>query len=141
MSFLETIVILLVAMIVLGPKRLPSAARKIGKVTGAIRRAGEEFRRQLLTMDQQVEKKVQEATIDLDQLVPTDEELSIMDGSATSQTPPINSAVPLGTPPASSPDDLWDTPPVPGGLPSEPVVPPTTIASSKEAQPEEVKHG
>lgn len=120
MSFLETLVILLVAMIVLGPNRLPSAARKIGKFMGAIRRAGDEFKRQLMTMDNEVEQSVKKHTVDFDELVPTDEEMSIMNGeaerSADQSTP---SSIPLGTPPSASPDDVWDTPPVPGGLPPE----------------------
>lgn len=142
MSFLETLVILLVAMIVLGPNRLPSAARKIGKVMGAIRRAGDEFRRQLMTMDQSVEKKIQESTADLDALVPTDEELSVMDGSAEVAAHQQSSAstVLLGTPPTSSPDDLWDTPPVPGGLPSKSSLKPT-IEASPTVEKGEVKDG
>lgn len=107
MSFLETLVILLVAMVVLGPKRLPQAARKIGKITGAIRRAGEEFHRQLLKMDEKVEQSV-----NLDELTPTDEEQAILDGTAASATP----SIPEGTPPDASLDDLWDTPPRPGGF-------------------------
>lgn len=107
MSFLETLVILLVAMVVLGPKRLPQAARKIGKITGAIRRAGEEFHRQLLMMDEKIEQSV-----NLDELTPTDEEQAILDGTAASATP----SIPEGTPPDVSLDDLWDTPPRPGGF-------------------------
>jgi sec-independent protein translocase protein TatB len=132
MSFLETLIILLVAMIFLGPKRLPSAARKIGKVTGAIRRAGEEFRRQLLTMDQQVDQTLQAAQPDLDELLPTDEELAIMDGSAQMTTKPP-STLDVGTPPASSPDALWDVPPVPGGV--LPRAPEVTPSSSTEEVP------
>ncbi len=73
MSFVETLVILLVAVIVFGPKRLPEVARKVGKVVGAVRRAGDEFKHQLMTMDQQVTNAV---TADVDQLVPTDETLA-----------------------------------------------------------------
>lgn len=77
MSFIETLVILLVAVIVFGPKRLPEVARKVGKVTGALRRAGDEFRRQLMTMDQAVETRVSAVTRDLDALTPDgDDEVS-----------------------------------------------------------------
>ena len=44
MSFLETLVILLVAVVVLGPKRLPEAARKVGHWMGVLRRASDEFK-------------------------------------------------------------------------------------------------
>lgn len=74
MSFIETLVILLVAVIVFGPKRLPEVARKIGKVTGALRRAGDEFRRQLMSMDQAVEAHVSNVTRDLDTLAPDEDE-------------------------------------------------------------------
>lgn len=112
MSFLETLVILVVAVVVLGPNRLPEAARKIGRFMGMIRQAGDEFKRQLMMMDQKIEQTTSQSTVDLDQLVPTDEELATMMATDASQTPP---SVPLGTPPTSSPDDLWDVPPVPGG--------------------------
>lgn len=39
----ELIVILLIALIVLGPKRLPDAARKIGKAVGDLRRMSDSF--------------------------------------------------------------------------------------------------
>jgi sec-independent protein translocase protein TatB len=132
MSFLETLVILLVAMVVLGPKRLPQAARKIGKITGAIRRAGEEFHRQLLMMDEKIEQSV-----NLDELMPTDEEQAIMDGTATSATP----SIPEGTPPDVSLDDLWDTPPRPGGF--APSVTDTIVHEQHDApaQKEEANNG
>ena len=61
MSFLETLVILLVAVVVLGPKRLPEAARKVGHWMGVLRRASDEFKQQLMTMDQALEKQVNTA--------------------------------------------------------------------------------
>lgn len=105
MSFLETLVILLVAVVVLGPKRLPEAARKVGHWMGVLRRASDEFKQQLMTMDQALEKQVNAAvntsTGELDHLLPTDEELA--------------QAMDFGPPPLS-PDDLLATAPVPGGL-------------------------
>ncbi|HEX5366030.1 MAG TPA: Sec-independent protein translocase protein TatB [Acidimicrobiales bacterium] len=43
----ELLVILLVALIVLGPQRLPGAARQIGKVAGDLRRMSDGFQREL----------------------------------------------------------------------------------------------
>ena len=106
MSFSETLIILLVAMIVLGPRRLPEAARKIGHWMGVVRRAGDEFKRQLMEMDQGVQDRLNTATGDLEKLVPTDEELA-------------------------SPDDAWSAAPVPGGLPHE--EPPTPSPEAKPA--------
>ncbi|MEG2724978.1 MAG: twin-arginine translocase TatA/TatE family subunit, partial [Kiritimatiellia bacterium] len=68
MSFVETLIILIVAMIVVGPKRMPEMARKIGKWMGVLRRAGDEFKRQLMTMDQAAESQFSAAESQLDQL-------------------------------------------------------------------------
>ena len=76
MSFTETLVILVVAMIVLGPKKLPSAARKVGHWMGMLRRASDEFKRQVMSMDQQLDDRLNAAAGDLDALAPTDEELA-----------------------------------------------------------------
>lgn len=43
----EILVILLVALIVLGPERLPEAARKMGQVIGEIRKIGAGFQAEL----------------------------------------------------------------------------------------------
>ncbi len=119
MSFLETLVILLVAVVVLGPKRLPEAARKVGHWMGVLRRASDEFKQQLMTMDQALETQVNAAvnasTGELDNLLPTDEELAqAMDFA----------------PPPVSPDDALTSAPVPGGL--APTPPP---AEEKPAEP------
>jgi sec-independent protein translocase protein TatB len=45
----EFLVILLVALIVLGPQRLPEAARQIGKVMGDLRRVSSGFQHELRT--------------------------------------------------------------------------------------------
>ena len=122
MSFLETLVILLVAVIVLGPKNLPAAARKMGHWMGVFRRASDEFKRQIMMMDQTVDQALNSATDELAPLVPTDEEL----GKAFD-------ALPEGAPPPASPDDLWGQEPVSGGLPSDVAVtePPSPPSSAK----------
>ncbi len=100
MSFIETLVILLVAVIVFGPKRLPEVARKIGKVTGALRRAGDEFRRQLMSMDQAVETHVSNVTRDLDTLAPDEDEAASFARAAgydPSQPPAFAPYVPDGS--------------------------------------------
>jgi Tat protein translocase TatB subunit len=43
----EILVILLVALIVLGPDRLPEAARKVGQFIGEVRRIGTGFQNEL----------------------------------------------------------------------------------------------
>ena len=115
MSFTETLVILVVAMIVLGPKKLPQAARKVGHWMGVLRRASDEFKRQVMTMDQQFDDRLNVATSDLDRLAPTDEELARQVNDTLDE---VEAA--FGAPPVASPDDDWGAEPVPGGLPPEP---------------------
>lgn len=43
----EILVILLVALVVLGPERLPDAARKVGQFVGEVRRIGSGFQAEL----------------------------------------------------------------------------------------------
>lgn len=50
----EWIVLLAVIMIVMGPQSLPDMARKLGRWTETFRRAAEEFKRQIMSMDQEV---------------------------------------------------------------------------------------
>ena len=60
----EWFVLLGVVLIVVGPKNLPSAARKLGQVMTNLRRAADEFKRQLMSMDQEVRKTVDDAVSD-----------------------------------------------------------------------------
>ena len=60
----EWFVLLGVVLIVVGPKNLPAAARKLGQVMTNLRRAADEFKRQLMSMDQEVRKTVDEAVSD-----------------------------------------------------------------------------
>ncbi|MEG1480230.1 MAG: twin-arginine translocase TatA/TatE family subunit [Kiritimatiellia bacterium] len=114
MSFVETLIILIVAMIVVGPKRMPEMARKIGKWMGVLRRAGDEFKRQLMTMDQATESQFSAAESQLDQLLPADEEaLSEESGE------PVENYAPNELPPMYSLEELGEA--VPGGLPPDPV--------------------
>ncbi len=52
----EWILLLAVILIVVGPKNLPATARKIGNVMSTLRRAADEFKRQLMTMDDEMRK-------------------------------------------------------------------------------------
>lgn len=48
----EWIVLFVVILIVVGPKRLPEVARKIGRMMEMFRRAADEFKEQLMSIDQ-----------------------------------------------------------------------------------------
>jgi len=49
----EWIVLFVVILIVVGPKKLPEVVRKIGRTMEMFRRAADEFKEQLMTMDQE----------------------------------------------------------------------------------------
>lgn len=61
-GFGEWVVLLAVVLIVVGPKRLPATARKIGSYYSKFRRAAETFKRQLLDMDSEFEQTVRDVT-------------------------------------------------------------------------------
>lgn len=54
----EWLVLLAVLLIVMGPQRLPSTARKIGSYYSKFRRAAESFKRQILEMDTEMEREI-----------------------------------------------------------------------------------
>ena len=56
----EWLVLLAVILIIVGPKNLPSAARKVGEIMSKLRRAADEFKRQLMTMDEEIKKTADE---------------------------------------------------------------------------------
>ena len=52
----EWFVLLAVALVVVGPKRLPEAARKVGQFYARFRRAAEGFRRQMFELDAELRR-------------------------------------------------------------------------------------
>ena len=59
-GFGEWFVLLAVVLVVVGPKRLPSAARTFGQYYAKFRRAAENFKRQLIDMDTEFTRAAQE---------------------------------------------------------------------------------
>ncbi len=56
----EWLVLLAVILIIVGPKNLPATARKVGEIMSKLRRAADEFKRQLMTMDDEMRKTADE---------------------------------------------------------------------------------
>ena len=61
-GFGEWFVLLAVVLIVVGPKKLPGAARKLGQFYNRFRRAAEGFKRQLMEMDAELTRESADAT-------------------------------------------------------------------------------
>ena len=76
-GFGEWVVLLAVILVVVGPKRLPSTARKFGQYYAKFCRAAETFKRQLLDMDSEIGQTVN----DLDRAA-TDIQKSIAEADA-----------------------------------------------------------
>ena len=52
----ELVLILIIALIVLGPERMPKVARDIGRVVGDLRRTSDEIRQEFLNADKLLDK-------------------------------------------------------------------------------------
>ena len=52
----ELLLILLIALLVLGPERMPKVARDVGKVMGELRRTSDELREEFLNADRAINK-------------------------------------------------------------------------------------
>ena len=79
-GFGEWFVLLAVVLIVVGPKRLPETARKIGNIYSKFRRAAENFKRELLDMDRSV-------TNFIDETEKTAEDAFKIEGDESEKTP------------------------------------------------------
>ena len=88
----EWLVLLAVLLIVMGPKRLPATARQIGAYYSKFRRAADNFKRQLMDMDLEMERELKKATEDIEDAVkipdgdPFDEDSSDLGPSGGDQT-------------------------------------------------------
>jgi Tat protein translocase TatB subunit len=58
----ELVLVLIIALIVLGPERMPKVARDIGRVVGDLRRTSDELREEFLNADKLIDKAADSAT-------------------------------------------------------------------------------
>ena len=73
----EWLVLLAVLLVVMGPKRLPSTARKIGAYYSKFRRAADSFKRQLMDMDLEMEREIRKAEEEAKAMVEDDEKAKV----------------------------------------------------------------
>src|SRR2546428_7515458 len=59
----ELVLVLIVALLVVGPERLPRMARDVGRVVGELRRTSDEFRAEFLNADKYLEKPAAAAAV------------------------------------------------------------------------------
>ena len=94
-GFGEWFVLLAVVLIVVGPRRLPSAARTLGQYYSKFRRAAENFKRQLMDMDTEFDRAVQEVEKSADDMFPDDEPASASaEAKSADPSPDPSSAYP-----------------------------------------------
>ena len=73
----EWLVLLAVLLVVIGPKNLPSTARKIGSYYSKFRRAAESFKRQLMDMDLEMEREFRKAEEEAKTIVEGEEQVKV----------------------------------------------------------------
>ena len=73
----EWLVLLAVLLVVMGPKRLPSTARKVGAYYSKFRRAAESFKRQLMDMDLEMEREFRKAEEEAKAMVEGEEKVKV----------------------------------------------------------------
>ena len=87
----ELLLIFVVILLMFGPKKLPEVARNIGKAMEYLRRTSQDFREQVMRMDEEPPKMVEEALKD-----------SVEPASQSGQT-----ELPLGISDSSQPSDPY----------------------------------
>ena len=73
----EWLVLLAVLLVVMGPQRLPSTARKVGAYYSKFRRAAESFKRQLMDMDLEMEREFRKAEEEAKAMVEGEEQVKV----------------------------------------------------------------
>jgi TatA/E family protein of Tat protein translocase len=134
----EWVVLFIVILIVVGPKRLPEVARKLGRLMQMFHRAADEFKTQLMTMDQEPPKPYTPPPADADGVPKM--------GDGTTEDPYKNANPPEESPYPGNEDKVreWsstqnsDLPPEPAPAVPQPAAPgaaPEPGASAAGARP------
>ena len=62
----EWIMLFAVVLVVVGPRRIPEVARKLGRTMEIFRRAADEFKEQLMSIDQEIKTTVSDVADESD---------------------------------------------------------------------------
>ena len=80
----EWLMLLAVLLVVIGPKRLPGVLRKFGNQYAKFRRAADSFKRQLMEMDTEINRVVEDAEREVESAVGVDDFAEeMMDGETS----------------------------------------------------------
>lgn len=63
LGFTEILFILVVALLVFGPKKLPEVSRSLGRALGELRRTADDFRREIALSDLEQERESNQAQL------------------------------------------------------------------------------
>ena len=58
------LIVAALALILLGPKQMPTAIRKLARMMGKFQRMSDEFKRQLMSLDREIESEVESSLKD-----------------------------------------------------------------------------
>lgn len=96
-GFGEWFILLAVVLIVVGPQKLPSTARKLGSFYARFRRAAEAFKRQLMDLENEATRAAREAERQVDEAFKSE-------GDESKAVPAAIDDVPSTPPPAPAPE-------------------------------------
>lgn len=111
-SFNEILLILVIALVIFGPKRLPQIGRTVGKALGEFRRASSDLKRtmesEMASIDQEVAAKPSVA----ERIAPA---AGTLERRSDPSRPAPVAEEPAATDPATLPADAFDVPDAPSG--------------------------
>ena len=93
MSFADTVVLFVLALLLFGPKKLPLIARQIGKALNEFRRASNEFKAQIeaeisqLEYQERVKKEQEQKILPPADAIPSSHETRLQSPPDTGETP------------------------------------------------------
>ena len=105
----EWLVLLAVILIVMGPKRLPSTARKIGSYYSKFRRAADSLKRQLMDMDLEMERELRKAEQEVENSMKVPEMTEEPGVPSAGETPDDEPMRDYGEEPADGPNPTGET--------------------------------
>jgi sec-independent protein translocase protein TatB len=98
-SFGEWTVLVVVFLIVMGPRKIPQTARTLGNYYSKLRRAAESFKRQLMDLETEFNKAAAEAEAEVKQV----EDAFKSDGDESDVIPPSDAYYPTEVEPLDEP--------------------------------------